>query len=72
MFIRMGPDRRININAILEYRPFEKSSFYDKRYYSVKIKFISGIEEEISFFESQEKRDDFLKLLDKNLLTIDQ
>lgn len=69
MFIKITAERRININSILEYKPEERDTISNKRYYYIKFKLIDGVEEEMTFFANKEKRDKLLKILDDNFLT---
>ena len=58
MFIYIS-DRRVNVLSIQEYKATTK-----QKYYFVKIKYISGQEEDVSFITDKERRDKFLDLLD--------
>jgi len=66
MFIKIN-DRRVNLNNIAEYKPTEKYSSDNKKYFLIRIKFANGTEEDVHFLDNEENRNEFLKLLDKNL-----
>jgi len=66
MFLKLNDNRRININFVSEYKPVEKTML-DKTYFFIKLTYYNK-EEDLPFYESEEKRNNFLKLLDKNLL----
>ncbi len=70
MFIKIY-DRRINLNIITDYKPIEKDHvFSNKKSYYIKFAFLNNTEEEICFFDKKNERDNFLKILDENLLLI--
>jgi hypothetical protein len=65
MFIKIG-ERRINIDTISEYKPYENVQI-SYQYYYVSVKYLNKTTEDISFCDPI-KRDNFLNFLDKNLL----
>jgi len=67
MFIKISNNRRLNLNSVIDYKPFEKTS-QNNTHYLIKLKYQDNKEEDLSFLESEEKRNSFLKLLDDNLL----
>lgn len=70
MFILMSNEHRVNLNGIFQYKPYSKYNplISDKTYYYIKIEYLNGKIEELSFINNEEKRDKFLKFLDENLL----
>lgn len=60
----MQYERRINLNTIVEYKPFEK---LENKFFYIKIKYLTDKEEDLIFDDSK-KRDNFLKCLDDNLI----
>ncbi len=64
MFIMIN-DRRVNICSIFEYEPQENKK---RKSYSVRIKYVNGTEEDMPFFDNVKERDDFIEMLDKNLV----
>jgi hypothetical protein len=68
MFIQIGP-KRINLSLVKEYREETKESFNRDPYYSVIFTFLDNTREEVHFFKDKDKKDEYIKLLDKNLLS---
>ena len=60
MFISYG-DRRINIHLIKEYKPL-----LQKENNIIELTFLDNKKENLNFFNDKEKRDEFLKKLDKD------
>jgi len=61
-FISWG-ERRINLGLVKEYKPIKiRDSF------SIKLIYLSGVEEELTFGTNREERDQFLLFLDENFL----
>lgn len=57
MFIKYG-ERRINLNAVVEYKPLQEKNFF------ISIKYITGERESLHFFDRKKERDNFIKELD--------
>lgn len=66
MFIKFG-NRRINLFLIKEYEPISKLSS-GKTHYSIYLKYFDNSSEYLNFFASQNQRNIYLDVLDKNLL----
>lgn len=66
MFIQLG-DRRINLSLVKQYKP-KKKDISTGVSYLVELTYQDGSKEEIYFFKDEDKRNDFLVELDKNLL----
>jgi len=66
--------RRVNLNGIFVYKPIDKyiPLISKEEYYSVYIKYLDGNEEDVGFVHNKDKRDDFLRMLDENLLNADE
>lgn len=59
MFIKLASGKRVNLEGILEYEPIEKLS--------IKISYVDGKTKDL-LFKEEEQRNEFLSILDKNLL----
>lgn len=72
MFIKMSVERRINLDGIMVYKPYEKyvPLINEKTYYFVYIKYMDGTEEDVAFVHDKEKRNAFINKLDQNLLDL--
>jgi hypothetical protein len=68
MFIQIGP-KRINLSLVKEYREENKNSYSKDPYYMIVFIFLDGTREEVHFFKDADKKDEYMNLLDKNLLT---
>lgn len=69
MFILIN-DRRVNLNRVAEYKPIEADSLNQtnaRKLFIVRLTFSNGKEENVTFF-NEEQRNDFLAMLDKNTL----
>lgn len=68
MFIQFG-DKRINISLVKQYKPVEKFSYgIQNKSYIIEFIFLDGSQEELYFFEKENDRNKYLKILDQNFL----
>ena len=65
MFLHYGT-RRINVNAIKEYKPVDSPD------YRIKIIYSDGKEETLHFFDNKEGRDCLIKHLDNLIIVKDE
>jgi hypothetical protein len=68
MFINFG-ERRINLSQVRQYKPTEKS-VSSRTSYMIELLYPDGLKEELHFFDSQDKRNEYLEYLDQNLLPL--
>ena len=67
MYLILDGNRRINMNTILEYRSYNKSTM-NGDYFQIELTHIGGTKSYLHFFKDENKRDEILHFLDKNLL----
>jgi hypothetical protein len=67
MYIILDGVRRINMNFIKEYKPFNKSTI-NGDYFQIELIGYDDKKNYLHFFKNEEERDETLKLLDKNFI----
>jgi len=70
----MSMGRRVNLKGVFVYKPYDKyiPLISKETYYYVYIKYLDGTEEDVGFVHNKDKRDEFLRMLDENLLNADE
>lgn len=66
----MSNEKRVNLEGIFSYKPWDNHNHLisNKPYYFILIEYLNGEKEQVGFLHNKKKRDDYLKMLDENLL----
>ena len=69
MFILNG-ERRLNFKMVKEYKPLNDYQDQGINFYNIELTFIDGSKDKINFFENENERNKFIRMLDKKLLEL--